>query len=93
MNVVSDDFGELEGNSIVGSYKLMVAIRPGAVHGVAILQLSVCYWEKCVPEETGRRIVAIISDINMAKTEVSDIHTWFKNRKVYFLYMFTMRKY
>ena len=46
-----------------------------------------------MPEETVRRIVAIISDINMAKTEVSDIHTWFKNRKVYFLYMFTMRKY
>ena len=62
MNAVGADLGETMGNIISESYKLMVAIQPDAV-------LVLGDTNSCLSEETNRRIVDIISDVNMAYSE------------------------
>ena len=60
MDAVGDDLGATMGNIIDKSYKIMVQTKPDAV-----LVLG----DECLPEETNRRIVDIISDVNMAYSE------------------------
>ena len=53
MEAVGDDLGSTMGNIIDKSYKVMVETKK----------------DECLPEETNRRIVDIISDVNMAYSE------------------------
>ena len=70
MEAVGNDLGETMGNIITKSYQLMVEVKPDAVLvlGDTNSCLSVI-GAKCLPEETNRRIVDIISDVNMAYSE------------------------
>ena len=83
LNAVGADLGETMGNIIAESYKLMAEIRPDAllvlgdtnsclsVIGAKRLHMEAgnrCK-DECLPEETNRRIVDIISDVNMAYSE------------------------
>ena len=61
MDAVGTDLGETMGNIIAKSYQLMVQIKPDAV-------LVLGDTNSCL-EETNRRIVDIISDVNMAYSE------------------------
>lgn len=88
LNAVGADLGEICGNIIAQSYKLMAEIKPDAVLvlgdtnsclsviGVKRLHIPIFHMEagnrckdECLPEETNRRIVDIISDVNMAYSE------------------------
>lgn len=82
------DLGDVMGNIIAKSYKLMVETKPDAVLvlgdtnsclsviGAKRLHIPIFHMEagnrckdECLPEETNRRIVDIISDVNMAYSE------------------------
>ena len=82
------DLGDVMGNIIAKSYKVMVETKPDAVLvlgdtnsclsviGAKRLHIPIFHMEagnrckdECLPEETNRRIVDIISDVNMAYSE------------------------
>ena len=82
------DLGDVMGNIIAKSYKLMVETKPDAVLvlgdtnsclsviGAKRLHIPIFHMEagnrckdECLPEETNRRIVDIISDVNLAYSE------------------------
>ena len=84
----SVDLGDVMGNIIAKSYKVMVETQPDAVLvlgdtnsclsviGAKRLHIPIFHMEagnrckdECLPEETNRRIVDIISDVNMAYSE------------------------
>ena len=84
----SVDLGDVMGNIIAKSYKVMVETKPDAVLvlgdtnsclsviGAKRLHIPIFHMEagnrckdECLPEETNRRIVDIISDVNMAYSE------------------------
>ena len=88
MDAVGDDLGEIVGNIINCSYKLMAAIKPDAMlilgdtnsclSAIAAKRLHIPIFhmeagnrckDECLPEETNRRIVDIISDVNLAYSE------------------------
>ena len=88
MNVVGDDLGEMVGNIINASYKLMKQIKPDALlilgdtnsclSAISAKRLHIPIFhmeagnrckDECLPEETNRRIVDIISDVNLAYSE------------------------
>ena len=83
MDAVGDDLGATVGNIINCSYKLMNQIKPDALlilgdtnsclSAIAAKRLHMeagnrCK-DECLPEETNRRIVDIISDVNLAYSE------------------------
>ena len=78
LDAVGDDLGATMGNIIDRSYKAMVATNPDAVLvlGDTNLHIPIFHMEagnrckdECLPEETNRRIVDIISDVNLAYSE------------------------
>ena len=85
MNAVGDDLGATVGNIINCAYKLMVQTRPDALLilgdtnsclAAKRLHIPIFHMEagnrckdECLPEETNRRIVDIISDVNLAYSE------------------------
>ena len=85
MDAVGDDLGATVGNIINASYKLMAAIKPDALlilgdtnsclSAIPAKRLHIPIFhmeagnDECLPEETNRRIVDIISDVNMAYSE------------------------
>ena len=83
MDAVGDDLGATVGNIINCSYKLMNQIKPDALlilgdtnsclSAIAAKRFHMeagnrCK-DECLPEETNRRIVDIISDVNLAYSE------------------------
>ena len=83
MNAVGKDLGETMGNIIAKSYELMAEIKPDAVlvlgdtnSCLSVIGAKLFHMEagnrckdECLPEETNRRIVDIISDVNLAYSE------------------------
>ena len=73
MDAVGTDLGETMGNIIAKSYQLMVQIKPDAVLVLgdtnSHMEAGNRCKDECLPEETNRRIVDIISDVNMAYSE------------------------
>ena len=88
MDAVGSDLGEMVGNIINCSYKLMKDISPDALlilgdtnsclSAISAKRLHIPIFhmeagnrckDECLPEETNRRIVDIISDVNMAYSE------------------------
>ena len=80
MDAVGADLGETMGNIIAKSYQLMVELKPDAVLVLgdtnSCLSVPIFHMEagnrckdECLPEETNRRIVDIISDVNLAYSE------------------------
>jgi len=85
MDAVGDDLGATIGNIINCSYKLMTEIEPDALGDtnsclstIAAKRLHIPIFhmeagnrckDECLPEETNRRIVDIISDVNMCYSE------------------------
>ena len=76
MNAVGDDLGATVGNIINCSYKLMNQIKPDALLILGDTNIPIFHMEagnrckdECLPEETNRRIVDIISDVNLAYSE------------------------
>ena len=85
MDTVGDDLGATIGNIINCSYKLMNQIKPEALMilgdtnsclSAKRLHIPIFHMEagnrckdECLPEETNRRIVDIISDVNLAYSE------------------------
>ena len=67
MDAVGDDLGATCGNIINCSYKLFVQTKPDAV--LVLGDTNSCLSVIGLPEETNRRIVDIISDVNMAYSE------------------------
>ena len=70
MDAVGDDLGATVGNIINCSYKLMNQIQPDAL--LILGDTNSCLSAiaaKRLPEETNRRIVDIISDVNLAYSE------------------------
>ena len=72
MDAVGDDLGATVGNIINCSYKLMKQIKPDAL----LVHIPIFHMEagnrckdECLPEEPNRRIVDIISDVNLAYSE------------------------
>ena len=63
LDVVGDHLGETIGNIIAKSYELMLEARPDAL---LILETG---FDECLPEETNRRIVDHIADVNMCYSE------------------------
>ena len=68
MDAVGDDLGATVGNIIHASYKLMTQIKPDALPIFHMEAGNRCK-DECLPEETNRRIVDIISDVNLAYSE------------------------
>ena len=85
LDAVGADLGEIVGNIIAASCKLMVQVQPNALlilgdtnsclSAIAAnrLHFPIFHMEagnrckdECLPEETNRRIVDVISDVNMA---------------------------
>ena len=80
MDAVGDDLGATCGNIINCSYKLFAQTKPDGVLVLGDtnkrLHIPIFHMEagnrckdECLPEETNRRIVDIISDVNMAYSE------------------------
>lgn len=88
MNVAEGNLGDVMGNIIALSYKLMKEIKPDALLilgdtnsclcaiSAKRLHIPIFHMEagnrckdECLPEETNRRVVDIISDVNMAYSE------------------------
>ena len=84
MDAVGDTLGQTMGNIIAKSYDLMVELQPDAVLvlgdtnsclsviGAKRLHIPIFHMEagnRCLPEETNRRIVDIISDVNLCYSE------------------------
>ena len=84
MDAVGDDLGATMGNIINASYKLMVQVKPDAVLvlgdtnsclsviGAKRLHIPIFHMEagnRCFDEETNRRIVDVISDVNLCYSE------------------------
>ena len=79
LNAVGSDLGETMGNIIAKSYQLMVLGDTNSclsVIGAKRLHIPIFHMEagnrckdECLPEETNRRIVDIISDVNLAYSE------------------------
>ena len=83
MNAVGDDLGATVGNIINCSYKLMNSVKPDALlilgdtnSCLSAISAKRFHMEagnrckdECLPEETNRRIVDIISDVNLAYSE------------------------
>ena len=88
LRVVGNDLGDMMGNIIAQTYKVMAAVKPDAVLvlgdtnsclsviGAKRLHIPIFHMEagnrckdECLPEETNRRIVDIISDVNLAYSE------------------------
>ena len=85
MNVVGENLGQTCGNVIARSYELMAEIKPDALlvlgdtnsclSAISAKRLHIpmeagnrCK-DECLPEETNRRIVDVISDVNLPYSE------------------------
>lgn len=88
LNCAGSDLGESMGNIIIGSYRLMAAVKPDALlvlgdtnsclSAISAKRLHIPIFhmeagnrckDECLPEETNRRIVDVISDVNLAYSE------------------------